>query len=139
MKIKENDVLAAIDRSELRVRSSLAVWMKTNHDAFAARLKERSADWSVLARLFSEANLTDRRGNPPKPETARKIWQRVRKEVGETRRSMVVRPSTRADQRPIQSSVPQVTNPPSAKPNDDVLRVLEEMNEKAGKITQPLK
>jgi hypothetical protein len=81
-----NAVLEAIDMLDsLRARSSLAIWMRENHDAFADRLSKKLPDWTVLARLFGEAGLTDRYGNQPKAETARKTWQRVRKEVREAR------------------------------------------------------
>jgi hypothetical protein len=79
-------VLEAIDKLDsLRVRSGLAIWMRDNHDAFADRLSRKLPDWVVLAKLFGEAGLTDRYGNPPKAETARKIWQRVRNEVKSAR------------------------------------------------------
>jgi hypothetical protein len=79
-------VLEAIDKLDsLRVRSGLAIWMRDNHDAFADRLSRKLPDWVVLAKLFGEAGLTDRYGNPPKAETARKTWQRVRNEVKNAR------------------------------------------------------
>jgi hypothetical protein len=79
-------VLEAIDKLDsLRVRSGLAIWMRDNHDAFADRLSRKLPDWAVLAKLFGEAGLTDRYGNPPKAETARKTWQRVRNEVKSAR------------------------------------------------------
>lgn len=59
--------------------------MRQNHDAFAARLSERIADWDVLVKLFADAGLTDRYGKPAKPETARKTWQRVRHKVQDAR------------------------------------------------------
>jgi hypothetical protein len=81
-----NAVLDAIDRLDsLRARSSLAIWMRENHDGFADRLSRKLPNWTVLAKLFGEAGLTDRFGNPPKAETARKTWQRVRREVKEAR------------------------------------------------------
>jgi hypothetical protein len=79
-------VLEAIDKLDsLRVRSGLAIWMRDNHDAFADRLSGKLPDWVVLAKLFGQAGLTDRYGIPPKAETARKTWQRVRKEVKDAR------------------------------------------------------
>jgi hypothetical protein len=89
-------VLDAIDRSpHLRVKSSLQTWMRENHDAFAERLAERIADWEVLVALFADGGLTDRYGNPPKPETARKTWHRVRAQVAAER----ARPSSRRPDR----------------------------------------
>jgi hypothetical protein len=80
-----HDVLDAIDRSQaLQSRSLLANWMRENHDAFAQRLQNKNADWVVLAALFAKAGLTDRFGKPPKPESARKMWLRVRTERGST-------------------------------------------------------
>lgn len=81
--------------------------MRQNHDAFAARLSERIADWNVLVRLFADAGLTDRYGKAPKPETARKTWQRVRHKVLETRTKRPIRelePSLAT--RPTPTSVP---------------------------------
>ncbi len=49
-----------------------------NHDAFAERLERFKPDWTALAEVFAKAGLTDRRGNPPTGEAARKTWQRVR-------------------------------------------------------------
>ncbi len=76
------DLLDAIDRSVLlRSRSLLSAWMRENHDAFKARLDARFPDWKVLADLFADAGLTDRYGNKPKPESARKLWQRIKREI----------------------------------------------------------
>ena len=89
------DILDAIDRSEaLKPRSLLTDWMRQNHDAFAQRLQTKRADWVVLAALFGEAGLTDRFGKPPKPETARKAWLRVRAEVKASRAARGARPRT---------------------------------------------
>jgi len=97
-----NGVLEAIDKLDsLRVRSNLAIWMRENHDAFADRLAKKLPNWVVLAKLFGEAGLTDRYGNPPKAETARKTWQRVRKEVKEVRARDGVPASAPADSLPV--------------------------------------
>lgn len=83
---RAENLLRAIDLTEsLRTKSSLETWLRENHDAFAARLSERIADWDVLVKLFADAGLTDRYGKPPKPETARKTWQRVRRRVADAR------------------------------------------------------
>jgi hypothetical protein len=57
----------------------------TKMPALADRLSGKLPDWVVLAKLFGEAGLTDRYGNPPKAERARKTWQRVRNEVKSAR------------------------------------------------------
>jgi hypothetical protein len=80
--MEDHNILAAIDKANpMRSRSPLARWMLQNHDAFAARYTARQADWTVLARVFAEAGLTDAEGNPPNSVTARKTWQRVRQMV----------------------------------------------------------
>jgi len=95
-------ILEAIDKLDsLRVRSGLAIWMKDNHDAFADRLSKKLPDWVVLAKLFGDAGLTDRYGHPPKAETARKTWQRVRKEVKDARANG-----------PARGALPTVAKPP---------------------------
>lgn len=120
------DVLRAIDRSEsLRTKSSLERWMRENHDAFAARLKQRIADWDVLVKFFADAKLTDRYGNPPKPETARKTWQRVRKKIQDARAKEAARPPVQ--RRPPDQSAPPipvrqtVRTKPTDAPTDDIL------------------
>jgi hypothetical protein len=108
-------VLEAIDKLDsLRVRSNLAIWMRENHDAFAERLAKKLPDWVVLAKLFGEAGLTDRYGNPPKAETARKTWQRVRKEVKDARsRGHVPAPSPAVPAPvPVQRPSPAAITPP---------------------------
>ena len=120
------DILEAIDKLDsLRVRSGLAIWMKDNHDAFADRLSKKLPDWVVLAKLFGDAGLTDRYGHPPKAETARKTWQRVRKEVKDARANgpaRVALPSVAKpdpDQHRL-SSAGEPPDPPAA-PTDEEL------------------
>jgi hypothetical protein len=118
------DVLDAIDQSpSLRVKSSLQTWMRANHDAFAERLSERIADWEVLSKLFAAGGLTDRYGNPPKPETARKTWQRVRGEVAKEKAKQL---SRRPDPVKTEPTKPIETDRPAAAPlastgADDIL------------------
>lgn len=110
-----NGILEAIDKLDsLRVRSGLAIWMKDNHDAFADRLSKKLPDWVVLAKLFGDAGLTDRYGHPPKAETARKTWQRVRKEVKDARANGPARGALPAVAKsdPDQRRTPSVGAPP---------------------------
>jgi hypothetical protein len=96
------DVLDAIDNSpSLRSRTLLSEWMRSNHDAFEQRLSKRVANWKVLTDLFAADGLTDRYGNKPRPETARKMWLRIRKEVAEDRAK---RSRTRVTQAPAQAT-----------------------------------
>lgn len=140
-----DDVLRAIDQSRtLRTKSSLEAWMTEHHDAFALRLKERIADWAILCALFEEAKLTDRSGRTPKPETARKTWQRVRQRVAEMRAEEALRP-------PAQRAAPVESTPsvrhiepkkPAATPPEagttELDRVLSQMGAKS-EMTKPLK
>jgi hypothetical protein len=111
-----NGILEAIDKlGSLRLRSGLAIWMRENHDAFADRLSKKLPDWVTLATLFGKAGLTDRYGNPPKAETARKTWQRVRKEVKEMRARDSLAPTPAGSQRErLRSSVIKPSGPPTS-------------------------
>jgi len=97
--VGENDILDAIDAGSFTsTRSSLVRWLTENHDAFAARLVGKRADWNTLAALFAKAGLTDASGSPPKPETARKAWQRVQndrrgKAIGDSRQQSRQQPN----------------------------------------------
>lgn len=85
MSPEDDPILAAIDRAVFhRARSSLSRWMFQNHAAFAARYISRLTDWSVLVRVFTEAGLTDARGNDLTPLTARKTWERVQRKMRES-------------------------------------------------------
>jgi hypothetical protein len=109
-----DDILDAIDRTNtMGARSTLSRWMRENHDAFAARLAVRRADWTVLAALFENAGLTDGEGKTATAETARKTWQRVRQHVARVRASLPVsspEPAA-ATGRPPQQSAITAANP----------------------------
>ena len=140
----DKDVLRAIDNADsLRVRSTLATWMRKNHDAFLERLTGRVADWGVLCGLFTDAGLTNRYGHPPKPETARKMWLRIRREVAADRARRLQKRQTAASTQPVQSvpvqSVPSASvAPPRKGSSDDVLRVMSEMSARGNRLTKPL-
>ncbi|HXW71154.1 MAG TPA: hypothetical protein VEK34_06935 [Methylocella sp.] len=61
-------------------RSSLYRWLRSNHDHFLQDWHE-GADWPAFVQAFTALGLTDRTGKPPIPETARKIWLQVRKDI----------------------------------------------------------
>lgn len=65
-------------------RSSLYRWLKRNHDDFSETWREGS-DWRAFAEGFAKFGLTDRTGKPPAPETARKTWLQVRRDVAKAR------------------------------------------------------
>jgi hypothetical protein len=122
-----DDVLRAIDQSRtLRTKSSLEAWMTDHHDAFADRLKGRIADWAVLCALFKEAELTDRSGRTPKPETARKTWQRVRQRVAEARAKGATKPTVHRSAPVEATPAPPLTKPATAAAgsHDDIRAML---------------
>jgi hypothetical protein len=83
-----DDILDAIDRAAaMGARSPVSRWMRENHDAFAARLAVRRANWIALAGLFEKAGLTDGDGKTITAETARKTWLRVRQHMARVRAS----------------------------------------------------
>jgi hypothetical protein len=114
------DLLAAIDRSSmLRERATLQQWLLENHDAFLARMTTRVPDWQELVRLFAEAGLTDSHGRPPKPETARKTWQKVRALVKQERKQ-----PRRVETPPTQPAPTVRSAPKPAADNMDEIRAM---------------
>jgi len=61
-------------------RSPLYRWLRSNHDQFLQAWRE-GADWPAFVQAFATLGLTDRTGKPPVPETARKTWLQVRKDI----------------------------------------------------------
>jgi len=120
-----DDVLDAIDRSQaLQSRSTLGSWMRQNHDAFAQRLENKRADWAVLAALFGDAGLTDRFGRPPKPETARKTWLRVRAQVKASRAVRRAKPRRSSKSDATAPAAPEAGTTAPAKAPDDIRAML---------------
>jgi hypothetical protein len=78
-------LLAMVARSPFR--SPLFWWLFERHDEFAAEAAASriGLPWSRLCSRFAEAGLTAVDGTAVKPETARKTWQRVRKEKARLR------------------------------------------------------
>jgi hypothetical protein len=72
-------VAAALSgRGRYAGRSSLYWWMWENFaELQEARAKGARADWRSAVEEMTRVGLTDRNGNPPSPETARKTWSRV--------------------------------------------------------------
>jgi hypothetical protein len=78
-------LLAMVARSPFR--SPLFWWLFEHHDELAieAAGSRVGLPWSRLCSGFAEAGLTAVGGTAVKPETARKTWQRVRKEKARLR------------------------------------------------------
>jgi hypothetical protein len=65
-------------------RSSLYRWLAENHDGIAeAAGRGQVLGWSELARDFAALGLLDGSGKPPSPQSARKIWSRVKAHIAE--------------------------------------------------------
>src|SRR5271157_2848060 len=79
-------LLAMVARSPFR--SPLFWWLFEHHDELAVEAagSRVGLPWSRLCSGFAEAGLTAVDGTAVKPETARKTWQRVRKEKARLRR-----------------------------------------------------
>ena len=65
-------------------RSALYRWLRAHHDQFLEDWTE-AADWPAFSEAFARLGLTDRTGKPPLPDTARKTWLQVRKDVAKAR------------------------------------------------------
>ena len=78
-------LLAMVARSPFR--SPLFWWLFDHHDELAveAAASRVGLPWSRLCSGFAEAGLTAVDGTAVRPETARKTWQRVRKEKARLR------------------------------------------------------
>lgn len=59
-------------------RSPLFHWMVENHADLARAASSNSLSWSHLCATVQALGLTDVRGKPPSPATARKTWYRAR-------------------------------------------------------------
>jgi hypothetical protein len=79
-------LLAMVARSPFR--SPLFWWLFEHHDELAVEAagSRVGLPWSRLCSGFAEAGLTAVDGTAVKPETARKTWQRVRKEKARLRK-----------------------------------------------------
>jgi hypothetical protein len=61
-------------------RSKLFEWLLAHHDEFIRAWGGRRMEWRRLCADFAKDGRTDARRNPVSATTARKTWQRVRKE-----------------------------------------------------------
>lgn len=91
-------------------RSSLYRWLRAHHDPFLEDWTE-AADWPAFVQAFAALGLTDRTGKAPAPETARKTWLQVRKDVA---RARAKQPSGRAPALAPGEIAPGVRAAPSA-------------------------
>jgi hypothetical protein len=85
-------VTAALAQARRAGRSPLYRWMRDRHDRLLKRLDGERPDWQALAEAFAQLGLTDRTGKPPAPETARKTWLTVRRDVAADRAKRAQKP-----------------------------------------------
>jgi hypothetical protein len=99
-------------------RSSLHQWMRANHDKVSALLAEVRPNWQRLAGAFARMGLTDGSGKPPRPQTVRQTWWRVRRAVATAKSA----PGAEMRNLPVTSDA-----------SDALARLTAEMNERSGR------
>ena len=62
-------------------RSPLFWYLFEHHDEIVAAARGQRMRWQSLCATFEALGLTDRSGQAPSAETARRTWKRVRREV----------------------------------------------------------
>ena len=62
-------------------RSSLFWWLAEHHDEIIEQADGKRMRWEPLCALFAAHGLTDVRGHPASPRTARETWLQVRRVV----------------------------------------------------------
>ena len=86
MKTKRAGVRAVLKQVRQRPdRSSLFHWMVQHHDQMLAEADGGKLIWPELCVTFAALGLTNQKGAPANEPTARKTWERARKEVAEKR------------------------------------------------------
>jgi len=86
MKTKRTGVRALLKQVRQRPdRSSLFHWMVQHHDQMLAEADGGKLIWPELCVTFASLGLTNQKGEPANEPTARKTWERARKEVAEKR------------------------------------------------------
>ena len=73
-------------------RSDLFWWMVEQHDQITLKAKGNRISWSSVCAEAARRGKMDRLGQPPSVMTAKKTWQRVRKQVAAARVSAAAQP-----------------------------------------------
>lgn len=60
-------------------RSPVYLWLWRNHASLTAQLDSARVNWPTFAAALAELGVLDGNGAPPKAETVRRSWWRVRK------------------------------------------------------------
>jgi hypothetical protein len=86
MKTKRAGVRSILNQVRQRDdRSSLFHFMVEHHDRLVGEAAGGKFIWPKLCLTFAALGLTNQKGEPTNEETARKTWQRARREVAEKR------------------------------------------------------
>jgi hypothetical protein len=80
--VAENARARAIGRGR---RSQLYLWLRAHHDQLAASFAEIGPAWGSIAAHLGNIGLVGGWGDPPAPETVRKAWYLVRRDVAANR------------------------------------------------------
>ncbi len=83
-------ILKTIERSEQR--SKLFWWMVEQHDEIIRKANGKRIDWPSVCAEAARRGKTDRLGNAPSVVTAKKTWQRARKDVDAARGAVAAQP-----------------------------------------------
>ena len=98
-------IAASVSGQNRRGRSSLYAWLWDHFDQLSQDRHGR-ADWIAATKQLAALGLTGKGGMPLKPDSVRKVWERVVR----NRRAIVT--ST-----PSATSIPPVRQPPPALPS----------------------
>jgi hypothetical protein len=78
-------------------RSDLFWWMVEQHDEIILKAKGKRINWASVCAEAARRGKMDRLGQPPSVMTAKKTWQRARKEVEAARAAQAVAPPSRVN------------------------------------------
>lgn len=128
-------VVAATERSKGR-RSRLFRWMRQNYEPLRKAFSVNGPGWSEQIKVFTEAGLTDRNGNPPSYRTTRQTWYRVCRDV----RSQSLSPGRSEPRSPLPTSgtlrpYEELPHPKDTKADTDAwAKVWGEMDRRSGRV-----
>lgn len=98
-------------------RSALFWLLYQHHDALTQKWKGRRVDWNLVSAWAETQQAWDRNGQTPRPNTARKTWERVRALVAHERAEREAKPRPTYLRSPAVNQAPPVTAPSPNPPN----------------------
>jgi len=100
----------SVERNTLK--SSLFRWMVKHHDEVTKRWAGGKIDWRTFCEELAQLGKTDATGKPASEVTARKTWQRARKEVAAGRAAEAATPAPRVNPSRIDKNWRPANAPP---------------------------